>query len=254
MVITIANEKGGCGKTASALNLAVLIARRGQRVLVADLDSQCTFTRQIGIDPGAVLSRSLVDVLAGTITAGEATIADVADVAGLDVIPAGVDLAGVEMGLRDEIERERYQQDALEPVLDAYDHVIVDCPPNRGLLVVNALVCAGTVLAPVSCEDEASVQGLVQLRATIAKLERLRGSRPRLVSLLTRWQPHRVLAEVVEGTLVQLDFAPIGRIPARAIVDQAAADQVPVAISAPDSAVAIAYERALEQLAEEPVR
>jgi MinD-like ATPase involved in chromosome partitioning or flagellar assembly len=74
------------------------------------------------------------------------------------------------------------------------------------------------------------------------------------VSLLTRWQPHRVLGEVVEGTLVELDLAPIGRIPARAIVGQAAADQLPVAISAPHSVVAIAYERALEQLAEEPVR
>ncbi len=250
MVIVVANQKGGVGKTASAINLAVLMARRGARVLLVDTDSQCTATRQLGVDPH-VLPLSLVDVLAGRAGAAEVI---VAEVCGLDVLPAAAELAGVEMGLVAAVERERYLQDALAPVLEAYDGVVVDCPPNLGLLVVNALVVADTVLAPVSCEDEASVQGVVALRATIDKLERLRGSRPRLVSMLTRWQSNRILTDVVEEALVRLDLCPVGRIPARAIVGQAAAERVPLAIGAPDSAVAIAYERVLEQLAGETVR
>ena len=82
--------------------------------------------------------------------------------------------------------------------LAGYDLVVIDTPPNLGLLTVNALICADVVLAPVSCEDEASVQGLVELRATLAKLGRLRGTEPQLSTLLTRWAPGRVLSGVIE--------------------------------------------------------
>ena len=99
---------------------------------------------------------------------------------------------------------------------------MLDTPPNLGLLTVNALVCADIILAPVSCEDEASVQGLVELRSTVSKLDRLRDRTPELLTLLTRWVPTRVLSQVIEQALGGLDLAPVVKVPARAAVGQPA--------------------------------
>jgi chromosome partitioning protein len=153
------------------------------------------------------------------------------------VIPAARELAGVEMSLVGEMGRELFLRDALEPVLGAYDHVVVDTPPNLGLLTVNALLCADRVLAPVRAEDEASLHGIVELRQTIARLsERLGVPAPGLISLLTRWQRHRISSREMEDALIAEALAPVGRIPSRsALISRAAARRVPVALSAPES-------------------
>jgi chromosome partitioning protein len=246
MIIAITNQKGGVGKTTTTANLGVLLARDGRRVLLVDADPQFALTRQLGIEERS-LGVNLVDVLAGRAGAEDAI---VGDVHGVDVIASGRDLAGVELSLVGEIGRERFLRDALEPVVGRYDDLLIDTPPNLGLLTVNALVCADTVLAPVSAEDEASVQGIVELRATIAKLERLGGPRPRLLSLLTRSAPRRIISEVIDKALIELDLAPVARIPARAAVAQAAAAHVPLAVSARDSAVTLAYDRLIDHMAE----
>ncbi len=251
MVISTANQKGGVGKTATAISVAVLLAARGNRVLAVDLDPQCTLTRQLGVDTGS-LPLSLVDVLAGRATAEQAI---VPDVHGLSVLPAARELAGVEMSLVGEVERERYLADALASVSGQFDHIVVDCPPNLGLLVVNALVAADLIIAPVSAEDSASVQGIVELRATVGKLERLRGSRPPLVPILTRWQPGRIMGDLVADALHGLELAPAACIPARAAVAHAGASQAPLALTAPDSPVTLAYGRLLDgRLSREAVR
>ena len=111
----------------------------------------------------------------------------VAGVHRLDVIAGARELAGVEMSLVGELGRERFLREALETVLGGYDHVVVDTPPNLGLLTVNALVCAERVLAPVSVEDEASLHGIFERRQTIAKLaERPSTTPPDVASVLTR--------------------------------------------------------------------
>ncbi|MDQ6729477.1 MAG: AAA family ATPase [Actinomycetota bacterium] len=112
--------------------------------------------------------------------AGRAAAADaiVGGVHGLDVIPAARELAGVEMSLVGEFGRELFLRDALEPLRVDYDVVVVDTPPNLGLLTVNALVCADRVLAPVSAEDEASLHGIIELRQTIARLSERLGAPP----------------------------------------------------------------------------
>jgi chromosome partitioning protein len=249
---TIANQKGGVGKTTSAINIAVLLARRGERVLVIDCDPQVALTRQLGLETRS-LGVNLVDVLAGRAVASDAI---VEGVHGVDVIPAARELAGVEMSLVGELRRERFLHDALEPMLNGYDEVLIDTPPNLGLLTVNALACADQVLAPVSAEDEASLHGILELRVTIAKLaERLGTPAPELIAILTRWHPHRISSRTIEDQLTAAGLAPEARIRLRSAgIAQAAAARVPVASSAPDSSVAVAYDRVAERLAGTGVR
>jgi AAA domain-containing protein len=116
------------------------------------------------------------------------------------------------MSLVGELGRERFLRDALEPVLDGYDRVIIDTPPNLGLLTVNALVRAEVVLAPVSAEDEGALHGVLELRATLAKLADWVATVPaELIVLLTRWVPQRVSSRTVEETLISLGLAPAVR-------------------------------------------
>jgi cellulose biosynthesis protein BcsQ len=184
---TVANQKGGVGKTTTAMNIAVLLACEGPRTLVVDTDPQCALTRQLELGERS-LGVNLVDVLAGRALARDAV---VADVHGVDVIPAAREL-GVEMSLVGELGRERFLRAALEPILCAHDHVVIDTPPNLGLLTVNALVCADRVIAPVSAEDEGAVYGILELKRTISKLERLGVTVPWLFAVLTRWGLRRV--------------------------------------------------------------
>jgi chromosome partitioning protein len=239
MVTVVANQKGGVGKTTTAANVGVALALRAQRVLIVDADPQFALTRQLGMED-RVMGVSLVDVLAGRAGADDAIVVNVHSV---DVIAGGRELAGVEMSLVGELGRERFLHDALEPVLDGYDHVVIDTPPNLGLLTVNALVCADRVLAPVSVEDEASLHGILELQLTITRLaERLGAMAPDLAAVLTRWQRRRISSRETEAALVAARLAPIGRIPSRsALIARAAARRVPLSLSEPDSSSAIAY-------------
>jgi chromosome partitioning protein len=247
MMIVIAQQKGGVGKTTTALNLSVCLAHQGRgRVLVVDTDPQFTMTRQLGIEVRS-LGVNLVDVLAGRAAASDAVVTDV--VPGVDAIPGARELSGMEMTLVGELGRERFLHDALEPLEPSYRLVVIDTPPNLGLLTVNALICADVVLAPVSAADEASVQGLVELRGTLARLSRLGGTAPTLITVLTRWAPQRVMSQVIEEAITNLGLPASAKVPARAAVGQAGAEHVPLALTAPDGCVALAYERLAGQLA-----
>jgi len=161
--IACANQKGGVGKTTTVVNLGAYLALAGQRVLVVDLDPQGNATSGLGLDRADV-RRSVYDLLAETVDAADVIIHT--RVPRLDLIPASLALAGAEVELAALPQREQRLARALGQLAEAYDHVLIDCPPSLGLLTVNALTAARAVLIPLQCEYYA-LEGLSQLIATI---------------------------------------------------------------------------------------
>jgi chromosome partitioning protein len=193
-VVAISNQKGGVGKTTTAVNLAASLAVAEQRVLLVDVDPQGNASSGVGISDRP-LEGSLYPVLFR-----EATIRDVTrptELPFLQIVPSSRDLAGVEIELVAEADRVMRLRDALEPVLADYDFIFVDCPPSLGILTLNALVAADVVLVPMQAEYYA-LEGLSDLANTI---ERVRGAlNPKLQIdgvLLTMFDPRNNLSNQV---------------------------------------------------------
>jgi chromosome partitioning protein len=149
-VIAIANQKGGVGKTTTAINLAGALAEEGYRILCVDMDPQANLTAGLGINLNTV-ERSMADVLAD----GRSTLTEVilpTETAGIDVAPAHIDLASTEGELFTALGREQILREAFEGQISAYDYVLIDCPPNLGLLTVNGLVASTGVIIPVQTQ------------------------------------------------------------------------------------------------------
>ena len=162
-IVCIANQKGGVGKTTTAVSLAAALAQLGARVLLVDLDPQGNATTGIGLraEEG---EPSSYGVLLGGLAVSEARRSTAID--GLHLLPSSLDLAGAEVELVPAFSRELKLRRALEPVRDEYDVILIDCPPSLGLLTVNALVAADQVLVPIQCEYYA-LEGLGQLMRTV---------------------------------------------------------------------------------------
>lgn len=168
-VIAIANQKGGVGKTTTSVNLAACIAAKGKRVLCVDIDPQGNATSGVGVDKNAP-EYSVYDVLINGVPARDAVVGTVAENLGL--LSSRKELSGAEVELVNALAREMVLRRALEPIRDDYDFILIDCPPSLGLLTVNALTAADTLLAPIQCEYYA-LEGLSDLMNTV-KLVRAR--------------------------------------------------------------------------------
>lgn len=162
-IIAVMNQKGGVGKTTTAVNLAACLAEAGKKVLLVDADAQGNATGGIGIDREAC-ELTTYDLLINGAKVKE--VRQKTAIKGLSVVPATIALAGAEVELVNMVSRETYLRDALHKVRDRYDYQIIDCPPSLGLITVNALVAADTVLIPIQCEYYA-LEGVAQLLQTI---------------------------------------------------------------------------------------
>jgi chromosome partitioning protein len=220
-VVAFANQKGGVGKTTTTVNAAVCLAHRGYRVLLVDIDPQGNATSSLGITRDQV-QRSIYDVLTDEVPVSEAVIADVRP--GLDLIAATPVLAGAEVELVGGAHRERRLERALAPALAHYDVVLIDCPPSLGLLTVNALTAARSVVVPIQCEFLA-LEGVGQLIQTIDLVKQslnppldvagvlmtMYDARTRLsahvVEEVRRYFPHRIFSAIVPRS-VRLAEAP----------------------------------------------
>lgn len=161
--IAIANQKGGVGKTTTAINLSACLAEAGQRVLTIDFDPQGNATTGLGLEKEQI-EDTVYELLLGDCTLEDCLMRDVQE--NLDVLPSDSNLAGAEIELLDVENKESVLNGYLETIRDQYDFIIIDCPPSLSLLTINALVAADTVLVPIQCEYYA-LEGLSQVLRTI---------------------------------------------------------------------------------------
>lgn len=167
-IIAIANQKGGVGKTTTAINLSACLAEAGQKVLLVDFDPQGNATSGVGLEKN-MQSQTVYELLVGECQMEECLHRDVQD--HLDVLPSNVDLAGAEIELLDIENKESLLKSHLMEVEQFYDYILIDCPPSLNLLTINALTAANTVLIPIQCEYYA-LEGLNQVLKTVNLVKR----------------------------------------------------------------------------------
>ena len=167
-IIAVANQKGGVGKTTTAVNIAAALGFYNKKVLLVDIDPQGNATSGVGIDKRGV-QKSTYDLLVGEAKAQEIILHTKFN--GLDVMPAGIDLAAAEFEIIDSPDRSQRLKKALLLVKQNYDYIVIDCPPSLGLITTNALTAADSLLVPIQCEYYA-LEGLSQLMNSVRYVKR----------------------------------------------------------------------------------
>lgn len=193
-IIAIINQKGGVGKSTTAVNLSAALGEQGKQVLLVDLDPQGNATSGLGIEKGQ-LKNCIYDVLLNDVSIEDAIIPDVYE--GLDLVPATINLAGAEVELVSEMARENRLKDAVGSMRGKYDYVFIDCPPSLGLLTVNALVGADKLIIPIQTEFYA-LEGVTKLLESMKRVKsRLNPSLEIFGILLTMYDGRTTLSRQV---------------------------------------------------------
>ena len=245
VVYAVANQKGGVAKTTTVHTLGTALAERGRRVLLVDLDPQACLTFSTGTDPDA-LERSLHDVVVNRVGAADVLV----KVGDVHLLPSSIDLAGAEIHLLTRAGREYALARAIQPLVDDYDVVLVDCPPSLGILTINGLTAASQVLVPLQCET-LSHRGVGQLLETIEDVRaytnpalRVRGVIATMFDGRTRLS-HSVVDDVRARYGLEMLDPPV---PKSVRVSEAPGRGCSVLTHAPRSGSADAYRRLAELL------
>ena len=168
-IVAIANQKGGVGKTTTSVNLAASLGVLEKKVLIIDADPQANASSGLGIDIENI-EKGSYEVLEHTCTAAEAILQT--NSPNVDIIPAHIDLVAIEIELVDKEQREYMLKESLKPIIDLYDYIIIDCAPSLGLITLNSLTAANSVIIPIQCEYFA-LEGLGKLLNTIKSVQKI---------------------------------------------------------------------------------
>jgi chromosome partitioning protein len=235
------NQKGGVGKTTSAINIGAYLAEAGKSVLLVDFDSQANLSSGVGI--GEAASKPGVYELISGLTALDGAIRQT-QVSGLSVIPAGIDLSGAAVELIEQDERDFFLKKALEPAKKRFDYILIDCPPSLGVLTLNGITASDAVLIPMQCEYFA-MEGLSHLLQTIKRIKK--GMNPGLDIggiFFTMYDPRTRLAQQVvkevSAYFSKKVFATI--IPRNVRLSEAPSHGLPISKYDPQSSGAKAYQ------------
>ena len=199
-ILSLANQKGGVGKTTTSVNLAASLAATKRKVLLVDLDPQGNATMGVGVDKNA-LEKTFCDVLLDTIPASEALIS--IENVGIDLLPANADLTAAEVELMRTDNAEQRFKKSIAPIRDNYDYILIDCPPALNMLTLNALVASDGVIIPMQCEYYA-LEGLTALVDTIEQVRSSVNPNLEIEGLLrTMFDPRNTLSNDVSSQLIK---------------------------------------------------
>lgn len=243
--VVFVNQKGGVGKTTSAINLGAYLARAGKRVLLVDFDPQSNLTSGVG---GKTGSRGIYEVLSGSLALADVIVPT--KVEKLNLAPSSIELSGATVELVDKQDRNDYLKHALGPVQDRYDFILIDCPPSLGILTLNGLNAADEVLIPLQCEYFA-LEGLTLILQTVSLVQKSMNPRLRIGGILfTMYDSRTKLAQQVVQQVSQYFKDRVFRtiIPRNVRLSEAPSHGLPVCLYDPDCVGAKSYERLAEEV------
>ena len=243
--IVFVNQKGGVGKTTSAINIGAYIARAGKKVLLVDFDSQGNMSSGVGVEKN---KPTIYELLAEQVSAEEAI--KHSPVENLDAISASIDLSGAAIELVDQEDREFYLKNALAPLQSKYDFILIDCPPSLGILTLNGLAAADSVLVPMQCEYFA-LEGITLLLQTVQKVQKEINPNLKIGGIFftmydTRTRLAQDVVKQVKSYFKELVFNTI--IPRNVRLSEAPSHGLPICKYDPDCIGARSYEKLAEEV------